>query len=147
MWKEKDWIWFAGFMDGEGTFTINSGIKRNGKTNKEYTRLEPRISVSGNDKGIISHIAKVLNVTVKKRMQVNMLYTIDFKKQKKIVETLRKLIPFLKLKKKHALLLLIFCESRINIIKKSKNYKTQSYTENEFNIYFKLKELNRRGAI
>ena len=60
-WEEKDWIWFAGFIDGEGTLTINTGLRSNGRSEKKYARFEPRIAVSNNEKELMQFMSTYMN--------------------------------------------------------------------------------------
>ena len=137
--------YIAGFMDGEGTFTI---ARRRAVSGPSHWLYQPNISVAQTDQGIVDWLAENIGVPSMRtwrrksgnaRDALQLMITgcghiIDFSTQ---------LLPYLRLKQKHALILVEFCRSRLESNKKA--VPLRGFTEHQVGLYSELRLLNHRG--
>jgi len=131
--KEIDRVYLACLIDSEGCICLAYG-------NKNKQILRPIINISNTDKfilnwayniirrGWISHTPKVLHHKV--------LYIYSIGSKRDAIYVLNIILPYLKIKKQQAQLLLEFC----------KNHEHGKYTNRDFEIFNKIKFLNKRGV-
>src|SRR6266566_3820657 len=109
--QETDKAWIAGFMDGEGSFVVkpnNSKLKRPG--------FFPRISIGNTDKESLEYLSLLYGGTVnlhkpanEKRKQVYQWYC----PKATMLVFLSHTVPYLRVKKEPALLLLEFLHLKL----------------------------------
>lgn len=99
-----DLAWTAGFVDGEGCFTL---LKH---TNDGIVRWYPRIMVTQAHEGILREIADILDVPAKiygqERGKNKTVYNLHIQSPGRIKQVCEALIPYLRLKKDQAQFLL-----------------------------------------
>ena len=140
--------YYAGFIDGEGSFVI---VKRN-QLNKGFkygVQLSGRITVSNTYKSILEEMQEYFNegsVLTNNRRGKNYKigYRLDIQKYDSVIKVVEQLLPFLKEKKERAKVLLQFCKRR-KVLCAKKGRKP--YVTEDFEDYFRLRELNKTGII
>ena len=99
-----DLAWIAGFVDGEGCFTL---LKH---TNKGTVRWYPRIMITQAHRGILEEIAEILDVPPKiygqERGRNKTVYNLHIQSPRLLEHVCGALIPYLRLKKDQAKFLL-----------------------------------------
>jgi len=133
--------YLAGLIDGEGCITICF--------RREFLNLEPRISIVNTSGDIIKWARDVLGCgKISHRAQHNLnrkdSYCLTITGNKNIKEILLEIIPYLKIKKHIASLVLEFCNYRSNL-KGRKGSGKRKYTEKEINLAKQVRALNKRG--
>jgi hypothetical protein len=137
---EKAYI--AGIIDGEGCLRIDSG--KNGRGTVKYCIT---VSVSNTNFGLIEYLNKITNVgsvflVKKKGNRRPQLRWMVFSKQAE--EFINQILPFLRVKKPQAEILL---ESRkYNRIPGRKGLSLEE-KKVKYKLYEKMKELNQRGML
>jgi hypothetical protein len=138
---EKSYI--AGIVDGEGCVEIQRH-KKKGK--KRQNHLLGRISIQICNEEVLKWIKKTsgfgninetpLTITGKRR------WCFRLSKQKDTLIFLKEILPFLKIKRKHAKLLINFLESRT-----SRHHNSPNIPK-EFEMYRKMRKLNAwKGSV
>ena len=134
--KDTELAYLAGFFDGEGTIYI----QKHNKKNKFHMRLE--VSITNTSYEVVSlfcvlghsHHSIYSNKTIPNS---RLIHRIRFSGIDTIKKVLVAIYPYLFLKKRHAELIIRFC----NIHKKY----SRILTTEELAIYTELKKLNKRG--
>jgi hypothetical protein len=140
--SETDLAYLAGLIDGEGYV----GVRESNNRKRGY-QLSPIVEISGTNFPFL--------LKVREKIGAGHIRTYDSKNRKwkssvkfqicrliDIVALLNRLLPYLILKKQQAELLIQFCNSRLKT-----PLRGNSYSEEEINIFYKLKELNRKGVM
>ena len=135
----KNLAWLAGFIDGDGTITLNK--QRMSKDRIIYT---PLVGVTNTDHSLIEEVAEVLTELEigyyicqhkTKNGIAKKLFTKGFKRVKKLLPLI---IPELRGKKKQqAVLLLEWINSR------AQTGNNNTYTDNELLLFAQIKELKK----
>ncbi len=107
MTKNKDfWVWFAGFIDGEGCVSVQPQW-----TKKGYRTFLPKLAIGNTDKKVLEYILKntypektLLNHQQYKNPRAKTIYNINFTGEKAI-DILKEVFPYLKVKKPQASIL------------------------------------------
>ena len=103
--------YLAGLFDGEGTIRINAGRNIKSYTN---TRYSPAISIGMSDEKVIKLISKTFKgkVNINRECVLNRktMYRWGTSGRNRVSEILKILLPYLKVKKPQALLVIKFCE-------------------------------------
>lgn len=145
---DTDWAYLAGLLDGEGSFSLNGKI-RYGKTGKPYNRFDARITVNQTTKPIIVWVSKIFtsNISFTQPNDFNKkgVYQVQTHKRQTIIFIINNILPYMRIKKAHAKLLLRYCLVRENKINKSKSLNSAKIGKQEMRIRDKLKILNGRG--
>jgi intein/homing endonuclease len=135
----KTLAWLAGFLEGDGSFTLSKWNRKNGKF-----IISPKVSCTNTDHTLIEEIHKVLKQFkighyISSKNTINgTAKTINIKGFKRVAKFLPIIIPYLRGKKKiQAQLMLIWIFSR----KLTGNNNT--YTENELKIYEEVSKLKK----
>lgn len=101
--------YLAGLFDGEGTIRINAG-----KNIKSYTniRYSPAIAIGMSDEKVMKLISKTFGGKIHKECVLNRktMYRWGTSGRKKVLKIVKTLLPYLKVKKPQALLIIKFCE-------------------------------------
>ncbi|HET6444894.1 MAG TPA: hypothetical protein VFI27_09995 [candidate division Zixibacteria bacterium] len=102
--KETDWAWIAGMVDGEGCISLQRGYT------KQWVWYKPRLAVTNTDQAAMEFIAKALGANTRKRKPVRPHYRpivdVEVGSRKTLLSILPKLIPYLRIKRRQAELLL-----------------------------------------
>jgi len=129
------YAYLGGIIDGEGSVELS--FKR-----KECV-LVPRIEISSTSTTLLEWCASVLETKYRedkwgRKVQWKRKYRIVISKQEKIAKALIKVLPYLKIKRRQAELLIKFCLNRLL------SGRTP-YTEEDYQLFNRIKELNMRG--
>lgn len=126
--------WLAGFIDGEGYLGI---VKQ-----KSSHRIHPRLGISNTCKEVLRYIQNRVGGYLRNSRKATRLnhatYILTWRRTKAI-ELLKKIIPYLTIKKEHARLLISFPvnNSGKNITEIQRGIRER--------LFLRLKELNQRG--
>jgi hypothetical protein len=130
----EDIAYIAGFIDGEGTITLNP--VRGGKW------WTPYVGVINTDFNIIGFFAKIFgrqaSLKKSKNLERNDAYGVEITSFREVYEFLQIIYPYLRVKKEQAKLLLKYCKIRL-----ARSWQPVNIQEKE--IVEKIRELNRRG--
>lgn len=143
--------WFAGLVDGEGQVTVKHRKFQEHEVKRVW--LSPQISISNTNRELMEEIKRVLEGLsyrpsfhagkASKKGQKDP-YTVSLFSQGGIISFLKNILPHLIVKKKVAERVLEFCISRI-ISRRSTRSRRPYYTEREWELYWEIRELNKRG--
>jgi hypothetical protein len=149
---KDDLNYIAGFIDGEGYIGLKL-IRL-----KPSVNYSPEVSVYNTNRQIIEWIGSIIGggITKKKSYKANCKqgWKLYIQSQQKSLDVCGLLIPYLRIKKNQAILLKKWCEVRIEKRKNSEIVRDnlgkivshdRSYDEKEYEIYKKLRALNKRG--
>lgn len=106
MRNEFDWAWLAGFMDGEGYFGLITRI-----IGKKRIYPQVQIQVSQKDELVIGWIHQ--NWGGRIDTPGENYWRVSWTNQKDVARMCRGVLPYLKVKKNRAELLLSYCEMRL----------------------------------
>ena len=130
--SDTDAAYLAGFIDGEGTlgvYYIKNDHAR--KSDKRYYSL--RLSISNTNQEILANLHAIwggnLSLNKQNGHGTLSLYSLAWQAQPKVIEVLELIIPYLKLKKEKAILLLEYCKSR-----QDRSTHKAGYTDREIKI-------------
>jgi hypothetical protein len=122
----------AGIIDGEGHLGIE----------KEKSYLQPFIRIGNTSKELLLYLQNLIGGKIhqlpKRNKNWKDQFRLDIQRPEEIIAILNEILPLFIVKKIHAQLLFKFCESRLIRFQ-------QPNTREEFILYEKMKELNRRG--
>lgn len=108
--KDTDWAWIAGFVDGEGCLTFNTGTRESPVTpGLTWTYYRPRFIIVNTDEAVMRFLGTVFESNVTCRPAHDNLraqYAIEVSARKKLQWILPKLLPYLRIKKAQAEILL-----------------------------------------
>ena len=138
--SQTELAYLAGFIDGEGTITLNY--------RRDRDSFQPLISITNTDKMIIEWLANIFSgggITEYNSTHTHSfkyenrktLYVYQLGRQSEIVKLLESILPYLKVKKKRAELLLIYCKEHVPYSGEKRAVDKEIYED--------IKELNRRG--
>jgi hypothetical protein len=141
--KKINLQYLAGFIDGEGCITIDKLTRKNKTNNKKCFKLS--MSITNTYIKIIEEIHNQFG-----RYLIKLQEPKGCKKYKKViweqshaVKMVKKLLPYLRLKRKQAKLLIAYWNYRQ---KPHCNKRTKSYYNNELKFINKMRILNKRGV-
>jgi len=138
--------WLAGFLDADGSFTL----QKSWKNKKEQDSFVPRVSFHNTSPLTIKEICKVLfdiqvgkYIVTRNRKKVNhaSLKTVEVFGLKRVGKLLPLVIPYLVTKKLEAQLLLAFIHKRMQ------KHHNAPYTEFEYKVRDALKELKSSRSL
>jgi len=138
--------YLAGLIDGEGSITI---LKASAK-NELY---KPRLDICSIHKPFLEEIAGLLETLGVKSFFLqertippnhSKAYHLIVAGQRRLLKLLPKLLPYLRLKRKQAELVIEYCLSRIQRSHKGPN-PSRGLNQREKEIIAMIRELNRRG--
>lgn len=145
--EKTDLIWLAGFIDGEGAIYIDK-VKRN--TIYFYPEYHPVLQVSNTYLPVMKALELKgfghLHTLFFNDDRRKTAYWIRMCKLQELRDFLPKLIPFLRVKKKQAVLLLEYVESRFKKFHLARRDENRGYSKRELEIYQELRKLNRKGG-
>ena len=127
--------YIAGLLDGEGTFTIR--WNRSARS----PNFQPLIMVAMTHKGVIKYLAETLKVTYETKERINQrtYYLLRVTTKDDIVMILNALMPYLKVKKEHAKIILELIDL------KARPYTRENVTRMT-ELYLKIRQLNPKGS-
>jgi len=141
----EDILYLAGLLDGEGMITIS--VRKGGKTIKgkiyERVGLTPIISFTNSCKNLIDWLTSVLRGSTlkspyEKGDKWKVVYTLQIARLLDVKLFLEQTLPFLKVKRRQAELVLEFCDLRLKS-------KWREYPERLFEIAKEVRRLNKKG--
>ena len=140
--------YYAGFIDGEGSFIVIKRNYPNGRF-KQGVQLSGKITVSNTYKPVLEEMQEYFDegcVWKNNRGIKNhkIGYRFDISRFDGIIKTIEQLLPFLKEKKERAEILLQFCKRRKSLC--TKKGKGHPYIVEDFEDYFLMRKLNKRGT-
>jgi len=148
---EVEKAYLAGLYDGEGYIGI---IKITDRRIKKWTKLgyyfRPTLKLGLTEPSILKKIKEKYGGCFSSFLPTGTeigkkCYTLTLNCQGKIIKELEDILPYLKVKKKQAELLLEYCISRYEKVQKDPAHKKCSFSKKEIEIYEKLRKLNRKG--
>ncbi len=153
--QREEIAYMAGLIDGEGTIRMSKFKEKN--WNSKYT---PTISFVNTNLEVVNLIGKFINA---KRVYIHDGSKTGFKGNKPcykvqksgtiaVVEPLEKLLPYLRIKKKQAELILKYCKEQKPATKKGIQWRNGNYRDEKENIfregiYQQIKRLNQYKQI
>lgn len=136
--KDIDLAYLAGFFDGEGCIQIWK--KKDSRTPLGYG-ICVTVKITNTNRQILEEYNKLCNGKFsqdKRNEKAKIVHGIYYSSYADILIMLSQILPFLRLKKRVADLMISFCTSRLNHIK-------SAYTEEELHLFSEIKVLIKRG--
>jgi len=137
--KPEEASYIAGFIDGEGWI----GLMLKKEPVRKRKRMQPIIHVSNTNKSCLLWLrdtigyGSTVNHNLRRaKSKHKRAYRYVMLNKKQILKLLGQLLPYLRLKRKQAKLVMRFCQR--------KNRST--LTESDYVLYRKLRKLNQRGV-
>lgn len=132
--------YYAGFLDGEGSFVI---VRRN---HSNGIQLSGRVTVSNTYKPILEEIQEYFDegsvfANNRETKTCKMGYRLDIQNFSGVIKIVEQLLPFLREKKERAEVLLRFSKRR----QLPGQGRGHPYTTDDFEDYFLLRKLNKTG--
>lgn len=138
--SEKGYI--AGIFDGEGTINVYAHKSKHYQHQKRDYVLSPQVQVANTDETLIQWIQnRITKGSIWSRIckqGTKPLHTYTLYGYPDIIILLEAILPFLIIKKDHAVLVVEWCKSRL-----SKSQRCP-YDEQDLQIYQKLKDLKNK---
>jgi hypothetical protein len=138
--SDFDLGYICGIIDGEGSIGITQQKRKD-----EGITLRPYVQIVNTDyeaiKFLQSELGGDIQIHVSKNSKEKDTYHLRIMNTQLVLNTLRKILSGLKIKREQAILVIEFCESRL----KGAIERGLGYTEQELEIFHKVKELNKRG--
>ena len=134
--------YLAGFLDGEGYI----GINRHAKIKDKYQQFDLRVEIVNCDQVVIQRIAKKLGLEIIRREWRKVNWKPSYRASiggNRAARLLRRLLPYLIVKKKQAKLAIEFQQ-----MKNQKNWKKMNpdeYNDLKDSYRQEIKQLNHRG--
>ncbi len=136
----KEYI--AGFMDGEGTFTLTKS--------RSHARHAPRVMVCNTNANIMAQLQYIFSlwhveckITTMKRQSPKHkpAYLIDIMTQEYVYILCGMLLPYLVIKQEQAKMLMLYIESR-----RAENYTPGEPTLVQHALFSAVRQLNKQGT-
>ena len=110
--SEVEKAYLAGFIDGEGCITLKL-YSRKWKNERQY--VTAKITVTNAHRDVIAFVGYVFNrkITEEKRYNWKTAWRVQIDRLEDVREIIKYLLPYLKVKRKQAELLLEFCNYRL----------------------------------
>ncbi len=145
---ETDWAYVAGFLDGEGCLGI--GLRSRKHSGSRQITTKPsffvRVSAVNTHRPVLEWLALHLGGTITpKKIVANQkqVWVWRLANTEACQTVVRRCLPYLKIKREHALLILQFpAYAKINQWTKD----TSMVTDTKIALYQRTRELNRRGG-
>ena len=146
-YKPEDLAYIAGILDGEGYIGLVKQIETRRK--RETIYYNPVVCFSMTNKLAIDFVNSLFEGNIwfsDKGENINRkdIFEWEAKGQKRTKEILEAILPFLRVKKEQAVILLRFIERREKTSHKVKWGET-SYTKEDDEYYNKIRKLNHKG--
>ena len=134
----------AGIIEGEGTFSLSKSVDQ--RHGKHYTSFHPQIIIVNNNLQLLEFCQDIIGGAIYEKQEPKGSYPFHGKVfdlricgQRKILNAIANLLPFLVSKKREGELLYEYCLSRINSPAK------QPYAEREKEIHRVLCGMHSKG--
>lgn len=138
--------YIAGIIDGEGSVRIQKQLHRDRRKSDDYRRFRfvPYVQVANTSKELMNEMrAKIgfglIFLNRSRGDKWKDCYAFVISTSAKIYPLLKRVSPFLIIKRRHAELLLEFCENRLRRLNQN-----ESYSKRDLELYELLRELNRK---
>ena len=146
--KQEDLAWFAGFIDGEGTISVNQQDIKRGPF------LQAKVTISNTNVPTLRHLEELLQnselpfyvdwkTNASNFGERKPLWRITFAGLKRVNKILSLVVPYLVTKREQGELTLKFVKSRLNI--NSEKGSRNPYSEEEIKTASAVRELNRKS--
>ncbi len=136
-----DRAYLAGFLDAKARFDARIARYKN----RSYDEIEALTVVYGNDKNVLSMLQRSFGgtITVQDRREIGgkSVYRWQVKNKADIVSMIKQVLPYLKIKRKQATLLMRYCSSRLE--KVSEDNAFEPITDEERKIAKRLIAMNK----
>lgn len=134
--------YIAGFIDGEGYISVVR--HKDIRLNKGYT-LFPIFRITNSNKEALEKINEFIKGDIRsngkdKNPNHKQVYRIEVIKLERIKDILKKIEPYLIIKKQQAELMLDFCNKRLKI-------NVKNYSEDDFKFPELFSKLNKKGRV
>ena len=134
--------YLAGFLDAKARFTAHIAHYKN----RSYEQIEALTIVYGTERKTLSMLQHVFGGTIsvadRREIGGRLVYRWQIKDKADIVLMVKQILPYMKVKKKQAMLLMRYCSSRLEKI--SEDDPFVPITEEERKMVERLIKLNRR---
>lgn len=144
--------YIAGLIDGEGSIGL---VKHKEKKCPRGWYYDPYVSISNTSEKLMKYIKEVTGIGFYRKKQFknfNKKWKVPLEwrvcARKEIINLLEQVLPYLIIKKKHAILLLEYLKIREQQERERIAFMKEQqikYNERQDKIYEKLKELNKKG--
>ena len=135
--------YLAGFLDAKARFAAHIAHYKN----RSYDQIEALAIVYGNDRKTLSMLQQAFGGTIsvadRREIGGKLVYRWQIKDKADIVSMIKQILPYMKVKKKQAMLLMHYCSSRLQKI--SADDPFVPITKEERKIVERLIGLNRKG--
>jgi len=146
--NQEFWIWLAGFIDGEGTISIEHG---KASPRRKCGWYYPRISIYNSSKETINFICKRLtkegirySIDKRKRSEKSLnCYSITISGLANVLQFALKVKSHLFTKRKQIKILISFAKSRLSKMEISRK---EPYSSDDLKLCEKIRKLNQRGV-
>ena len=143
---EEELAYIAGLVDGEGSFHLHKH-----KRNTGLITYDVSFYISNTKKELIDWLNKKIEGSRiqetkknKEYLNRNICYLFHLTKQKNLLEFLPKIIPYLIIKRNQANIIFEFIKIRSSLYKRGGHNSIHSNEEEK--MYFKIRNLNKRGT-
>lgn len=135
--------WLTGLIEGDGSIVIYHF--------KNPPSLQPQIIITNTNKELIEKVRSVLGAFYKVGLTIGRvpetnrkIYRIFVRSRGGVISILKNTLPHLIAKREVGEKVLEFCDSRIKTLRAAGSNHAP-YTEKEWELYWEVKELNKRG--
>lgn len=139
----EDRLYIAGLVDGEGMITV-SVKKNNAIPGKGGSPIQPLITISNTNKELIDYLKSLLHGSTLKTIHAKGrrkdCWTLQIARLLDVKALLEQIVPYLRVKKRQAKLLIEFCNVRLND-------RWMKYNPRLFQIAKEIRRLNCRGRM
>jgi hypothetical protein len=137
-----DRAYLAGFLDAKARFDARIARYKG----RSYDEIEALTIVYGKDRNVLSMLQRSFGgtITVQDRREIGgkLVYRWQVKNKADIVPMIKHILPYLKIKRKQAALLMRYCSSRSEKMSEDKPF--EPITDEERRIVKQLIELNKK---
>ncbi len=127
--KQAERAYLAGFLDAKARFDARIARYKN----RSYDEIEALTIVYGNDKNVLSMLQRSFGgtITVQDRREIGgkLVYRWQVKNKADIVSMIQQILPYMKIKRKQATLLMRYCSSRLDKISEDSQFEPITYEE------------------
>ena len=136
--SEVEKAYLSGLLDGDGSISLHK-CNKYGKHGIN-PRISFAVSITSANKEFTEQINKMIGGVVKRRSNVH--YETTVQRQVDVLYLLKNLLPYLRLKKKNAYIMIEYCEDRLKL-RKLYNRTNVPLSEKCFDLVKKMKNLNK----
>lgn len=140
---ETEKAYIAGFLDGEGTISMDSrGL------NQKLIYIRPYIKVTSTNREVIEYISTIFerNMDVTKYREWKTAFNVRITSLKGVLNVLETILPYLKVKKRQAELLINYCKLRMKHVRE-RGWGGPKYSDDEMKLFYEIRALNKKGVV